>query len=231
MIRSRARIFFLAAAFLLAPVTRIAADPGPPAPIPSLQLKDGRVLHNVKVMSDEGASIVVHADEGLLNIAKSNLPAGLADTYAAKPPPPGGTQEFVMQRFDPNQAPEAPPAQPGAKPAPKAGPGAAPVPKPVASAVYKGCTIISFQIKSFQSVQGCAEVVIHNDTDQAVPIRPGEVTCITADGGRHAARNIITDAFPPSVKRRDFVPPRGDLDDIFAFANEPLEISSVQWSR
>jgi hypothetical protein len=234
MIWSRIRIGFLAVAFLLAPGGLSAADPGPPAPIASLQLKDGRVLHNVKVMSDEGANLVVRADEGLLKIAKSNLPAALAGTHAAKPEPnpPAGPPQFVMQRFDPNQPPEAPPPEPGAKPKanPAAKPGAAP-PAGVGGAVYKGCTIISFQIKSFQSVQGCAEVVIRNETDERVPIRPGEITCTTADGARHVARNIITDSFPPNVKRRESIPARGELDDIFAFANEPLEITGVQWTR
>jgi hypothetical protein len=62
-------------------------------------------------------------------------------------------------------------------------------------------------------------------------IRPGQVSCTTADGAKHVARNIITDSFPPAIKRREFVPPRSQIDDIFAFANQPLDISSVQWSR
>lgn len=233
MISSRACMAFLAG-LLLAPVAALAADTGAPGPMATLELKDGRVLHNVKVMSDEGTSVVVHADEGLLKIAKSNLPAAVAATYTAIPPPTADTTGLVMETFDPNQPPEAPPPEPGAKPAPKAAPpGAvpAPGPMPVASAVYKGCTITSFQMKAFQNVQGCAEVVIRNDTDQAVQIRPGEVACITSDGARHLARNIITDSFPPAVKRREFVPPQGQVDDIFAFSNEPLDISSVQWSR
>jgi hypothetical protein len=231
MIWSRTRIGFLAAAVLLAPMALIAADSLPPAPLASVELRDGRVLHNVKVMSDEGVNVVVRADEGLLKIAKSDLPSSLADAYAAKPPAPSGPPQFVMQRFDPNQAPEAPPPEPGAKPKVNQAAKPAPGPTPTAGTMYKGCTIISFQIESFQSVQGCAEVVIRNDTDQMVQIRPGEIACTTADGARHLARNIITDSFPPSVKRREFVPARGELDDIFAFANEPLDISSVQWSR
>ena len=47
-----------------------------PTPIPTLKLKDGRVLHNVQVRSNEDDSIVVRADEGLVKVAKSNLPAG-----------------------------------------------------------------------------------------------------------------------------------------------------------
>jgi hypothetical protein len=235
MIWSRTRIGFLAAAVLLGPPALKAADSNPPAVIASLELKDGRVLHNVKVMSDEGASIVVRADEGLLKISKANLPAAYVDTSVAKPQPaaPAGPLQYVMQRFDPSQPPEALPPEPGAKPkvnpAGKATPGAPG--KATENAVYKGCTIINFQIKSFQNVQGCAEVIIRNDTDEKVMIRPGEITCTTADGARHLARNIITDSFPPNVKRREFVPARGELDDIFAFANEPLEISSVQWTR
>lgn len=233
MVWSRARIGFLCAAMTLARPEVGVADPAPAAPLATLQLKDGRLLHNVKVMSDEGQDIVVHADEGLLKIAKADLPQGLGDSFTAKPPPqpgPSGPPQLVMQRFDPNQAPEAPPPEPGAKPKVNpAKPGAAP--QAGAATVYKGCTIISFQTKSFQNVQGCAEVVIRNDTDQMVMIRPGEVSCTTSDGARHVARNIITDAFPPAVKRREFVPPQGQLDDIFAFANEPLAITSVEWSR
>jgi hypothetical protein len=234
MIWSWTRIGFLAVAFLVASGAESAADPNSPAEVASLQLKDGRILHNVKVMSDEGASLVVRSDEGLLKVAKSDFPAAFADAYAPKPQPnpPTGPVQYVMQRFDPNQPPEAPPPEPGAKPkanpAAKAGPAAAAA---TVGAVYKGCTIMSFQIKAFQSIQGCAEVVIRNDTDEKVMIRPGEITCTTADGARHVARNIITDSFPPNVKRREFVPARAELDDIFAFANEPLAITGVQWTR
>jgi hypothetical protein len=231
VIWSFARIGFVAAAVLLAPAGLVAADPGTEAPMASVQLKDGRVLHNVKIMSDEGANVVVRADEGLLKIAKSNLPAALAGTTSPPPPPETGPTQYVMQRFDPNQAPEAAPPEPGAKPKAKQAANAAPAATSVGVAAYKGCTIMSFQMKSFQNVQGCAEVVIRNDTDDKVMIRPGEISCTTADGARHVARNIITDSFPPSVKRREFVPARGQLDDIFAFANEPMDISSVQWTR
>ncbi len=234
MIGSRTCIGFLAVAVLLAPLVLTAADPGPPAAVASLQLKDGRVLHNARVVSDEGANVVVRADEGLLKIPKADLSPAFADVYTTKPAPTpsGGPVRYVMQRFDPNQPPEAPPPEPGAKP--KANPAAkagAASPAAGGTALYKGCTIISFQMKSFQNVQGCAEVIIRNDTDEKVMLRPGEITCITADGARHVARNIITDSFPPNVKRREFVPARGELDDIFAFANEPLDITGVQWSR
>lgn len=220
----------IAAAILLASSAVFAADSVPAAPIASLQLKDGRILHNVKIMSDEGENVVVHADEGLLKIPKSVLP----QTVSAPPSAatvPAGPPQLVMERFDPNQPPETLPAEPGTKPkaSPAANPGAAP--RPAAAAVYKGCSIISFQVKSFQSVRGCAEVIIRNDTDEAVLIRPGEVSCTTSDGARHLARNIITDAFPPAVKKRELVPARGQVDDIFAFSNEPLGIASVQWAR
>jgi hypothetical protein len=225
-----ARIVFLAAICLLVPVP-LGADTAPP--VASLTLKDGRVLHNVRVMSDEGASVVLRSDEGLTKVAKSILPPEFGVAPAAPPSTSTGSPEFVMQRFDPNQAPEAPPPEPGgAKPKPK--PGAkptAPGAKPVSSTTFMGCSIISFQIKAFQNVQGCAEIVIRNDSDQQVMIRPGEISCTTADGAKHVARNIITDSFPPAIKRREFVPPRSQIDDIFAFANQPLDISSVQWSR
>jgi hypothetical protein len=228
MIRLPALIVFLAAICLLAPAP-LRADTAPPAA--ALTLKDGRVLHNVRVMSDEGASEILRSDEGLTKVAKSILPPEFAVAPAVPASASTGSPELVMRGFDPNQAPEAPPPEPGgAKPKPAAKP-SAPGAKPVSSTTFMGCSIISFQIKAFQNVQGCAEIVIRNDSDQQVMIRPGEVSCTTADGAKHVARNIITDSFPPAIKRREFVPPRSQIDDIFAFANQPLDISSVQWSR
>jgi hypothetical protein len=227
--RPRARIALLAAACLVMPAMPCAADT-PAAPIASMVLKDGRALHNVRIMSEEGTSVVLRADEGLIQVAKSDLPQGLADAYPRKDPAPAGP-EFVMQRFDPNQAPEAPPPEPGAKPKPKPAGGATPAPGPVANAVYRGCTIVSFQKKSFENVLGCAEVVIQNDTEDNVQIRPGDFACVTADGARHPGRNIFANTFPPSVKRREFVPAHGQLDDIITFGNEDMDIARVQWSR
>ena len=44
---------------------------------------------------------------------------------------------------------------------------------------------MSFQVKAFQNVQGCAEVIIRNDTEQAVALRPWEVSL--HDVGRRPA--------------------------------------------
>jgi hypothetical protein len=181
-------------------------------------------------MSDVGASVVIRADEGLVQVLKSNLPQAVAESYPQKAPDPAAP-EYVMQRFDPNQAPEAPPPEPGAKP--KAKPVATAVPgvKAAANPVYKGCTIISFQKKSFENVLGCAEVVVQNDTEAIIPIRAADFVCVTADGVRHPGRNLFANTFPPSVKRREAVPSHGQLDDLVAFGNEDLDISSVQWAR
>ena len=223
-----ARIGIIAA--LCLPLALRAADTPAPATFATLALKDGRVLHNVRVMSDDVASIVVRADEGLLKLAKSDLPPSVASAYPDKSPPPAAT-EYVMQRFDPNQAPEAPPPEPGAKPKPKPGAKPTPAPVPVANAVYRGCTITSFQKKSFENVLGCAVVTLQNDTDQNTPIRAADFVCVAADGTRHAGRNLFANTFPPSVKRREFVPAHGQLEDIVAFSNEDLDIAAVQWSR
>jgi hypothetical protein len=227
--RPRALTGLLAAACLLMPLVPLAADT-PPPPMATMVLKDGRVLHNARVMSDGGASVVVRADEGLVQVEKSDLPQALADAYPAKAPAPADP-EYVMQRFDPNQAPEAPAPEPGAKPKPKPNAGAAPAPGQAAGAAYRGCMIVSFQKKPFENVLGCAEVVIQNDTEDNVQIRPGDFVCITAAGARRVGRNIFANTFPPSVKRREFVPAHGQLDDIITFANEDMDIASVQWSR
>jgi len=227
MRRSQAALFL--AFCMAAPLGARASDAGQPAVMASLELRDGRILHNVRIMSDESDSVVVRADEGLFKVLKSDLPPALAGITPARPASPQGP-EMVMQAFDPNQIVEAPrdeAPKPAPKPAQKAPRGPAPGPNPV----FKGCSIISFKVKAFQTSVGCAEVVIHNDGDAAVELRPGDIVCLTADGARHAGRNLVTDAFPPVVRRREFIPPHGDLDDIVTFTNDALDITAVQWAR
>jgi hypothetical protein len=235
MTRPHARIAALRVALLLAVCAAAntglrASDPVPPAPVAPLVLRDGRVLHNARVISDEGDSVVFHADEGLIKIAKSNLPQVVAEAYPAKPAAPA-TPEMVMEAFDPNppNAVQEPDARPKPKPAPRAvpPPGADPS-KPM---VFKGCTLVSFEPKSFQSALGSAEVVIRNDTDSAVVIFPGNLVCVTTAGARLAGRAIVSDAFPPIVKRREYVPADGQVDDFVIFTNDTLDIASVQWAR
>jgi hypothetical protein len=219
--------------WLLAPGLR--ADPNPsPSPTPSpapvletLDLKDGRVLHHVRIMEDEDTAIVVHADEGLLKIAKSLLPAGVA-----KPAPDasvGGDGDTIMAPFNPNPPPEPPPEKPVAPPKPvvpkvapeKAGP----------NPVFEGCTIISFQPKEMQTALGCAEVVIQNDTDSPVLIQPKDIVCIATSGQRHMGRIFITDGIPPIVKHKEIVPSHGQVDDLLTFTNAAIDVQTVQWSR
>ena len=226
MMRPRALVAFLLLACLAAPLAERASDSAPPAPVGSVELKDGRVLHNVSVVSNEADSIVVRADEGLVKVDKSDLPKALAGAYPAKAAAPSGP-ELVMVTFDPNQVVKAPVEEPGAKPTPRP----TRVPTPGRSPVYKGCSIISFQVKAFQSLLGCVEVVVRNDTDAAVEIRPGDFVCVTTAGARLAGRNIATDGFPPRAKRRELIPPHGEVDDIVTFANDALDMASVQWAR
>jgi hypothetical protein len=231
--RSRAPLGFLAAALMaLLPLAR-SADPTPsPSPaLPSVTLRDGRVLHNVRVMSTQPNSIIVHADEGLIGIARANLPPGLvpaAPEQAAELP---GSQT-IMQPFNPNDAPMQDQEQ--QKPVAKV----TPVPKandepkrPDVNPVFKGCTIVSFQMKAFGTAQGCAEVVIRNDTEAPVLITPRDIVCLTAKGERRGGRFLVTDGFPPQIKRRDYVPSQGQMDDIVTFTDDQIDISSVQWAR
>src|ERR1019366_153715 len=219
----------LIAVCLLAPAPSRSAEHSPtptPTPIPVLTLDDGRVFHNVRIKSVEQDSIVVRADEGLVKIAKANLPQDLAYAYAAKSDE-AGAQDMGMQPFNPN-APQAAPGQtPPTRPAPKP----TPSPKPTRDALYKGCSIVSFQPKAFQTSLGCVEVVIRNDTDTPVLINPGEIVCVTTMGARHSGRIFVTDGIPPIIKRVEVVPARGDVDDILTFTNDALDISYVQWAR
>ncbi|HEY4988168.1 MAG TPA: hypothetical protein VII09_00085 [Opitutaceae bacterium] len=220
------RIALAAAACLLARPLGMAEDQTPAAKIATIALNDGRVLHNVKVMSNEGASLVVHADEGLLKIARTNLPPAMAAAYPAKGVASTGA-ETVMPAFNPDKPPEDPPTR---KPEPKDRPM---TPRPVARArpVFKGCTIVSFQMKAFQGSQGSEQVVVQNNTEADVELEPADFNCILTDGTRHAAGYIVTDGYPFVIKKKEIVPARGQIDDLIVFANKPLDIASVEWRR
>jgi hypothetical protein len=200
------------------------------ATLPTVALRDGRVLHNVRIMAYEGDSIVVHADEGLIKVAKINLPPGVVDSMPKITPTPA-VAGVVMQTFDPNQAIGD---EPEAKPIPKAKPNTVipEAPQPgEASVVYKGCSIVSFQKKAFQTALGCAEVVIRNDTESPAVVIPSDIVCVAANGSRHPGHFIVADGFPPRVKRREFVPSHGSVDDIVAFTDDDIDISQVKWAR
>ena len=214
----------LLVACLLVPAATRAADTGAgptptPTPIPSLKLNDGRVLHNVQVRANQDSSIVVLASEGLLKIAKTNLPKEIADAYPVKSPPAQGGSDMVMQPFNPNPPGPAPGQSPNEKPTPK------PTRKPAFNpAVYKGCTIVSFQPRAWQTSLGCAQVVIRNDTEEPATIYPGELFAITTDGVRHPGRIIVADGDPPTIKRQETI-------SAVTFSNDALDISYVQWAR
>jgi hypothetical protein len=229
--RSPGRILALLAALVLlnrAPVCAVcrAADAAAPTPTPVavLLLRDGRALHNVRVMSSGPDGIVVNGDEGLMKIPRANLPDAVAN---ALPAPKAGGADMVMQPFNPDMGPPAPTPTP--KPRPPQRPTAAP--KPTPNPVFRGCTIASFQVKPFQNVLGSAEVVIRNDTDSAVAILPGDITCVTDSGALHRGRQFVVNAYPPIVRRRETVPARGTLDEQVTFTNEALQITAVRWSR
>lgn len=213
--RSQARLLVLAATLLLAPLALQAADPGMPGPFALLPLKDGRLLHNVRIISNQPDSIVVKADEGLLKLAKSNLPQGVALVIPAKVAPPP-RPVYVTQPFNPDRPPAA---APGAEN------------KLENASTFRGCSIVSFQSKAFQNSLGCAEVVIRNDSDTPADISPGNLVCITTSGARHIGRNLIINGDTPVVKRVETVPGRGEIDEIVTFTNDALDISYVQWNR
>jgi hypothetical protein len=224
--RMRACIGFLVAGWLTVTAASSAADATTPAPIALVQLKDGRQLHNVKVMSNEPASIVVRADEGLIKISKSNLPQSVADLYPARVAPTP-TPELVMQPFNPSPGLMAPGSEPSVRPLQIP----TPDPNPPSAAVYKGCTIVSFQLKAFQASQGCVEVVVKNDTDTPVDILPGNFGCVTTDGKHLRGGYIVTEGYPVVIKHSETVPARGQIVDIVAFSNHELDVSTIQWVR
>lgn len=212
---------FMLAACLPAPASR-GADAPPPAPWATLELKGGRVLHNAKVIADEPDSVVVRADEGLVKVAKASLPPAVAALYPAKAPPPAA-QEMVMQPFDANPADAVrAPAEPAPKPEAKAAD---------APGSFKGCTLSSFQLKPVPNVLGCAEVVIHNDTDAAVEIVPADIVCFTTNGRKLTGRTFYIEGDPPGRKFKEVIPAHGDVDDILTFTNNAMFISRLVWAK
>jgi hypothetical protein len=209
----------------------MAGDVAPGGPWEALTLKGGRVLHHARVLSDEGEALVIRCDEGLVKAPKSALPRFAAQALAPAPAPVPDGSQMVMERFDPDSfqpepEPEARP-KPAQKPAPNTVQGAPREP----SVAFMGCTIESFAAKPFQNSLGCAEVVIRNPTDSPVVIRSGDIVCVTAEGRRLVGRQIVSDGFPPVVKRREVVPPNGSLENLFTFSDEAVEIASMQWTR
>jgi hypothetical protein len=213
--RSPARLLVLAATFLFAPLALKAADPGLPGPFALLPLKDGRLLHNVRIISNQPDSIVVKADEGLLKLAKANLPQGVASVIPAKAAAPA-RPVYVTQPFNPDKQPATP---------------SGPSNKLDNASTFKGCSVVSFQTKAFQNSLGCAEVVIRNDSDTPADISPWNLVCITTSGARHIGRNLVINGDTPVVKRVETIPGHGDIDEIVTFTNEALDISYVQWNR
>jgi hypothetical protein len=226
MTRLMVRLALVAAVCLMAAPVARPEDGAPPGKFVTLPLNDGRVLHNVKIMSNEGTSLVVHADEGLLKIARANLPQAVADAYPAKVAAPSGPQT-VMHSFNPDKAEEEPlvaravPAEAVVTPKPT------PRPRPV----YKGCTIVSFQTKAFQGSQGSEQVVVQNNTEADVELVPTDFNCVLSDGSRHSAGYIVTDGYPFVIKKKEIVPARGQIDDLVVFANKEVDIVSVEWRR
>lgn len=218
----------LIAAYSPGPTRLHAADSAPAPAVAELQLRDGRVLHDATVIADEGDSVVIRASEGLVKLAKADLPRALAASYPAPTPTPDEAQ-MVMVPFNPSPADIAP--EPESRPKPKPAPANVPNPLQSIGSSFKGCTIVSFQPRSFQNAAGCVEVVIANTTDTPVVIFPRNIVCTTSGGARHQGRFIVTDGFPPTIKRRDVVPAQGTVDDIFTFTNDALDIAGVQWGR
>jgi hypothetical protein len=207
------------------------ADPAL-GPWPELPLKGGRVLHGAKVLSDEGANLVLRCDEGLVKVAKSDLPPSVAAAYPQAPDAPPGSQ-MVMRPFDPDKAPLVDDPYDRPKPKAAAKPASAQSEMPIAaqSPVFKGCTIASFTMKPFLNAQGCAEVVVQNDSEARAVILPGDIVCVTSDGKHLVGRQIVVDGFPPVIKRRQVVPPLSSVTLQVAFSNDALEVSDVAWTR
>jgi hypothetical protein len=217
-------------AIALPPAALRAADSTSAQPVAALQLRDGRLLHNASVIADEGDSVVIRADEGLFKIAKDALPQVMAASYPAPTPTPMNDQ-MVMVPFNPSPVDANPEGEPRPKAIPKPAPANVPNPAQTSGLSFRGCTIASFQPKSFQSAAGCAEVIIANGTDAPVVIFPRNLVCVTPSGARLQGRFMVSDGFPPIIKRRDVVPAQGSLDDIIIFTNDTLDISSMQWGR
>jgi hypothetical protein len=220
-LRPRARIFaLLLGAVLLLPAAVRAADPAP-AVWATLELRGGRVLHHVKVIANEPDSLVVRADEGLIKVAKASLLPPAAGFYPLSAPPRSESTEMIMQPFDPNPASAVRSPLSIEKPAVD----------PLQPKLHNGCSIVSYQLKTFPGVLGCAEIALHNDTDAPADIAPGDFGCITADRKRYRGNVMLIEGVPLGKKHKDVVPPHGDVSEIVSFTNDAIEIVAVVWIR
>jgi hypothetical protein len=207
-----------------------ADDPVPeptPTPVPAfMQTRNGKVYHDPKLVALEADSVVFNTREGLVKVPKANLTdATLAALHITRDP---ASADMVMDT--PNlQAPSATPTPPTSKPTPK--PRTTPLPKPPPNPVYKGCTITSFAPKVFGTVQGCAEVVIQNDTESPVVVYPHDFAAVTPSGSLVRGHKLIMESYPPIIRRSDTVSPKGTLTEIVTFIDGPLEIASVRWAH
>jgi hypothetical protein len=210
-----------------APGADIRADDPAAASGITLQLRDGRYYHHARLVSLESESIVVNCDEGLVKIPRSILSQTAIDTLQIGDAPVPAPQ-MVTQPFDANlQATPTPTAKPRATPKPKP----TPTPKPTPNPVFKGCTIVSFQPKPFETVLGCAEVVIQNDSDSPVTILPSDIACIRASGAQLRGHQFVAQTLPPIIRRREPIAAHASIDDIVTFSNDSLDIATVRWAH
>ena len=207
------RLLLLAACLGL--VARAAGSIG------DIQLKSGKVLHKVKVLSDEPDSLVVFATEGMMKVKKADLPPALAARFPereAPPPPPPPLVNKSLSDVPPE--PETRQARPPAAP-------------PVDPNLFMGCLITNYQVKPVQATLGCVEVTIHNSTEAAVTIAPKMIGCITTDGKRHTGGRffVINDAGSMTMKRQETIPASGDVTDVVYFQTDALDLQTVGWAR
>ena len=188
-----------------------------------ITLKSGKVLHHAKVLNDQYDSIVVFASEGMVKVKKSDLPAALAEKYPERPAPPPVTPMATkpLTVAGPDEARRPRPAPP------------VPVPVQEDPTMFHGCLITNYALKPLQATLGCVEVTIHNNNENPVEIVPAAIRCITNDGKAHAGNRFftITDDGQMTMKKKETIPPSGDVKDVVYFQSEALDIQSVVWAK
>jgi hypothetical protein len=96
-----------------------------------------------------------------------------------------------------------------------------------------GCLITNYVSMPLQATLGCVEVTIHNSNDTPVEIVPAAIRCITNDGKAHAGNRFftLTGDGQMTMKKKETIPPSGDVKDVVYFQAEALDIQTVVWAK
>lgn len=146
---------------------------------PQIDLRDGRVLHQARILSQDPASVTIYSQEGMIEVAKTELPDSLAARYPADPVAAQKAAAAEAARLTALQH-----AAPAAAAAPAAGERAA----PVHQTVRQG---ISLQMASAPNEDGTVDLTVANGNDLPCKIAFAAILAACSDGSTPHLRGAV----------------------------------------